>query len=122
MIYGSGREIVRSRLDIGMLAALDYAGYLPASIYNWSARRPLGGERCSFVLSNPGQLRISGFLGRRVIDAFCAPTTLASPGLQIAADRFGGRFNVVLVFREGLVSEGEIRAELPRLESDLLGR
>jgi len=116
------REIVRAKLEVGMLAALDYAGYLPASIYNWAARRPLGGERCSFVLSNPGSLRIADFLGRTVVDAFSAPTTLASPGLQIAADRFRGCLNIVLVFRLGLVSDREMRAELPRIERDLLGR
>jgi len=114
------REIVRAKLDVGMLAALDYAGYLPARIYNWSARRPLGGERCSFVLSNPGPLRIASFLGREVVDAFCAPTTLTSPGLQIAVDRFADRLNIVFVYRQGLVTAAEMEAEVPRFARDLL--
>ncbi len=114
------REIVRARLDLGMLAALQYAGYLPARLYNWSARRPLGGERCSFVLSNPGPLRIDSFLGHQVLDAFCAPTTLTSPGLQIAVDRFADRLNIVLVYRRGLATAGEMEAELPRFARDLL--
>ena len=115
------REIVRAKLDVAMLAALEYAGLLPARFYNWSARRPLGGERCSFVLSNPGALPIASFLGRRVVDAFCAPTTLTSPGLQLAVARFAGRLDIVFVFRQGLVSTAEMEAELPYFSRDLLG-
>jgi hypothetical protein len=115
------RAIVREKLDVGMLAALDMGGRLPARLYNWAACKPFGGERSSYVVSNPGELVLPSFLGRPIRDAFSAPIVLARPGFQVIADRFRGRLGVLVVFREGVIDEAEVRASLPAFERDLLG-
>jgi hypothetical protein len=115
------RDIVRAKLDVAMLAALDMGGRLPARLYNWAACKPFGGERSSYVVSNPGELALPSFLGRPVRDAFSAPIVLARPGFQVIADRFRGRLSVLMVFRENIISESEVRSLLPSFERDLLG-
>jgi hypothetical protein len=115
------RAIVKDKLDLCMVAALDVARYMPARAYSWASRRPFGGERSSLIVSNPGELTIDRFLGQTVRDAFLVPTVLAPPGFQVVADRHGGRLSVSVIFREGVIGEAEVRELLPGLERDLIG-
>jgi len=115
------RAIVRGKYDIGSLAAMDMVRKLPARIYNWGARRPFSGQRSSIVVSNPGVIDISRFLGVEVVDAFWAPCVLADPGLQVVADRHGKRLSVMVMFRDGVIGMEEMRELTAGLERDMLG-
>src|SRR5690606_29314344 len=115
------REIVRQKLDVGMLAAMNATAWFPWRFVNFVSRRPFGGVRSSFVLSNPGELELGSFQGRPITDAFTLPIVLESPGFQITADRHGDRASIMLSYRDGLVDPGEIAAERERFVADLLG-
>jgi hypothetical protein len=116
------RQVVRSKLDVAMIAALDLARHLPARLYNGIACWPFGGERGSLVVSNPGSLAIDDFMGLTVRDAFSAPTVLGRPGLQVIVDRHGGRMGALVVFRHGLIETPEVSTLIEGLRHDLLGR
>lgn len=111
------RAIVRGRLDLGALAALDFARWLPRLAYRRLERGPMRGEIGSFVLSNPGSLSIGSFFGRRVVDAYPLPAVVSSPGLQVIATRFEDRLSVTLAFLDHRVTS----AEAARLHDVLLG-
>lgn len=115
------RAIVRDKLDVGMVAALDLVRHMPPRFYSWASRRPFAGERSSLVVSNPGELPLETFLGNKLRDAFLVPTVLAPPSFQVIADRFGGRLSVSVIFREGVMGEDEVRELWPSFERDLLG-
>jgi hypothetical protein len=115
------REIVRRKLDVGMLAAIRASRHAPRVLVDWLSRRPFGGERSSFVLSNPGAIEMGELFGLPVADAYAVPTLLPSPGFQVIADRFGGRLSVLFMVREGYAARGEIAARLPAFERDLVG-
>jgi hypothetical protein len=115
------RAIIRGKYDVGSLAAMDMVRKLPALLYNWGARRPFSGQRSSIVVSNPGVIDISEFLGARVVDAFWAPSVLADPGLQVVADRFDKRLGVTVMFRDGIIGMHEMRELTAELERDMLG-
>jgi hypothetical protein len=118
------RTAVRERLDLGMVAALDFARWLPRPLYRMLERRPLHGEIGSFVLSNPGALRAGAFLGRPIVDALPLPAVVSSPGLQVIASRFDARLSVTLVFLDDVLAPAEagrlhdlLRDELVRARS-----
>jgi hypothetical protein len=115
------REIVRDKLDVAMVAALAVARRMPARLYNWSSRRPFGGERSSLVLSNPGELAIDHFAGVKVSDAYTVPAALVPPGFQLIASRHGGCLSITVVFVDGAVSEREVRDEIAQFKRDLVG-
>jgi diacylglycerol O-acyltransferase / wax synthase len=115
------REIVRQKLDAGMIAAMGATAWMPWRFVDFVSRRPFGGVRSSFVLSNPGDLGLSTFQGQRICDAFTLPMVLASPGFQVTTDRHGGRLSVMIAYREGLVARGELEAARDRFIADLLG-
>ena len=115
------REIVRKRLDLGMLVALDLLRRAPDPLVEWVARRPFGGERCSTLLSNPGVLPIERFAGCEVVDALPSPVVLTAPGFMVVSSEHRGRLSLQLIYRRGYVRRGEVVERLGQLRHDLLG-
>jgi diacylglycerol O-acyltransferase / wax synthase len=101
------RAIVRQKLDVGMLAALEFASMLPRPAYQWLADRPFHGEMASVVCSNPGTISISSFAGVPVRDAYVTPAPVLPPGFQVIFTRFAGRLSAVVAFVDTVVSRGE---------------
>ncbi len=81
------RAIVREKLDVGMLASLDFAKPVPAPLYHWFLTRPFDGEVSSFVFSNPGPATITTFAGLPVTDAYALPTVATPPWLSSRSSR-----------------------------------
>lgn len=115
------RAIVRDKLDVGMLASMDFARAVPASIYHWFITRPFGGEVSSFVFSNPGAVGLSTFAGLPVRDAFALPSVATPPGFQIIFTRHGGRLAATAGHVEGVLSPAEERALASQIRAELLG-
>jgi diacylglycerol O-acyltransferase / wax synthase len=115
------RAIVREKLDIGMLAALDFAKAVPAGIYHWFLTRPFGGEVSSFVFSNPGAVTLSSFAGLPVRDAYALPSVATPPGFHVIFSRHGGRLSALVGYIEGLLAEAEEQTLAKQLRAELLG-
>lgn len=115
------RAIVREKLDVGMLASLDFAKAVPAGPYHWFLTRPFGGEVSSFVLSNPGAVPIASFAGMRATDAYSIPSVATPPGFQAIFTRHAGRVSASIGFAGGLLSAEEEASIAPRLRAELLG-
>jgi hypothetical protein len=113
------RMIVRGKHDLGALAALDFARYLPRFAYRRVERGPMRGEIGSFVLSNPGPVTTARFLGRRVVDAHPLPAVVSSPGLQLVVSRFAGRLSIALGFVDAVVEAPEASRLATLLAGDL---
>jgi hypothetical protein len=113
------RDVVRGKLDLGALAALDFARYLPRFVYRRVERGPMRGEIGSFVLSNPGAVTTRAFLGRPAVDAHPFPSVVSSPGLQIVASRFAGRLAFTLGFLDAVVEPREADRLAARLRAAL---
>lgn len=114
------RAIVRERLDVAMLVALDAARYLPAPVYSWFSRRPFGSERMSMLVTDPGEVPIREFLGVPVADALLVPAAVLPPGLQLVASRHDGRLALMVVFVDSVIGGDEVRALLEGLIEDVL--
>jgi len=114
------RAIVRGKLDVGMMAALDFASYLPAVAYSWLATRPFAGELASFIFSNPGALTIERFAGLDVIDAYPLPAVVSPPGAQFTFTRFRGRLSAFVGYVESALSRVEAGHLAEALHRELL--
>ncbi len=115
------RAIVKEKLDVGMLASLDFAKVVPAGIYHWFLTRPFGGEMSSFVFSNPGAVSLATFAGLPVTDAFALPSVATPPGFQVIFSRHGGRLSALVGFIEGTLWPAEERSLAQQLRTELLG-
>ena len=115
------RAIIREKLDVGMLASLDFAKVVPAPLYHWFLTRPFEGEVSSFVFSNPGAVALTTFAGHPVRDAFALPSVATPPGFQVIFSRFAGRLSAFIGFAGGLLTPTEEASLAPRLRSELLG-
>lgn len=114
------RAIVKGKLDTGMLASLEFAKAVPASLYHWFLTRPFGGEVSSFVFSNPGAVTIDTFAGLPVRDAFALPSVATPPGFQVIFSRYGGRLSAFVGFVDGALSPAEERSLAQQLRQQLL--
>lgn len=115
------RAIVREKLDVGMLASLEFAKAVPAGLYHWFLTRPFHGEVSSFVFSNPGPATLATFAGRRVTDAYALPTVATPPGFQVIFSRHSGRLSAIIGFVSGLLTPDEEAPLADRLRAELLG-
>ena len=115
------RQIVKDQLDQAMLASLHSLRFIPDAASQWLAKSPFDGQRCSFVLSNPGPIGIERLAGCQVIDAFFALAAAPDPGLVVVGQRFGARMSVMLSWCDGLLSRDELVAQEPAFRRDLLG-
>lgn len=115
------RAIVKEKLDVGMLASLDFAKVVPAGIYHWFLTRPFGGEMSSFVFSNPGAVSLASFAGLPVKDAFALPSVATPPGFQVIFSRHGGRLSAHIGFVEGTLWPAEESSLAQQLRTELLG-
>lgn len=115
------RAIVKEKLDVGMLASLDFAKVVPAGIYHWFLTRPFGGEMSSFVFSNPGAVSLTTFAGLPVNDAFALPSVATPPGFQVIFSRHGGRLSALVVFASGTLWPAEESSLAQQLRTELLG-
>jgi hypothetical protein len=113
------REIVRKKLDLGMLAGLELARWLPRPAYRWLLGRPFRGPASSLVISNPGAISLERFAGRRVVDAYPLPTMISPPGVQAIFSRHHGRLSIQLVYLDGAVSDEEASRASDRLRAEL---
>ena len=114
------RDIVRNKLDVAMLAALRMSRHLPRFAVSYISRHPFGGERSSYVLSNPGGIEMQGLFGVPVRDVYAVPTLLPAPGFQITIDGFAGQLSFMIMFREGYTDAAEVRSLIPGFQRDLL--
>lgn len=101
------RAIVRQKLDVGMLAALEFAGRLPTPAYRFLSDRPFHGEMASLICTNPGNIAIASFAGRPVLDAFVMPAPVLPPGVQTVFTRFAGRLSVIVAYVDSVISPEE---------------
>ena len=115
------RTAVRERLDLGMLAALDIARWLPTAAYRWLGAQPFRGELASLIFSNPGPVTIASFAGVPVTAAYPLPTVVSPPGFQVIFSRFAGRLSASIVAAGGVLRQGEGAAMAEALRAALLG-
>lgn len=115
------RAAVREKLDLGMIAALDVARWLPTPAYRWLGEQPFRGELASLIFSNPGALSIAAFAGVPVTAAYPLPTVVSPPGFQVIFSRFAGRLSASLVASGGLLRDAEAAAMPDALRAELLG-
>ncbi|MCK6592983.1 MAG: hypothetical protein L6Q76_35970, partial [Polyangiaceae bacterium] len=113
------RYIVRHKLDVGMLAALEFASRFPRPAYQWLADRPFHGEMASLVASNPGTLSIDAFAGVPVRDAYVLPAAVLPPGFQVVFTRFAGRLSAAVIYVDTVVSRGEAAMLAAELKAEL---
>ncbi|WP_437574663.1 wax ester/triacylglycerol synthase domain-containing protein [Sorangium sp. So ce887] len=115
------RAMVRDRLDLGMVAALDLARWLPGPVYRWLGDQPFHGELASLIVSNPGAVTVDRFAGRPVRSAYPLPAVVTPPGFQVIFSRFGGRLSASIVHGDGLLRPDEAAAMPGALRAELLG-
>ncbi|XXT16565.1 hypothetical protein WME94_40675 [Sorangium sp. So ce429] len=115
------RAMVRDRLDLGMIAALDLARWLPGPVYRWLGDQPFQGELASLIVSNPGAVTVERFAGLPVRSAYPLPAVVTPPGFQVIFSRFGGRLSASIVHGDGLLGPDEAAAMPEALRAELLG-
>jgi hypothetical protein len=104
-------------------AAMDYARWLPRSLYARMARRTFHGELCSFFFAYTDQFLpgMDTFLGAPIENAFHAPSVPPSPGSAAVFSLRSGRLNFSHVRQAGVFSGFELVRFRERLRADLLG-
>ena len=116
------RRIVKDQLDQAMLASLHSLRFVPARASQWLAKSPFDGQRCSFVLSNPGPIAIERLAGCEVTDAYFALASAPDPGLVVVGQRFGSRMSILVSWCDGFLSRDELEGQEQPFRRDLLGR
>jgi len=121
------REQRRSAIRTGQVengaAAMDFARYAPSRLYGSLARRPLGGELCSFLFAFTGEFcpGLAQFFGAPVEDGFGVPSVPASPGSGLVLALYAGRVGYTHVRQRDAWQPGEIEVFREQLAADLLG-
>ncbi|WP_437935194.1 wax ester/triacylglycerol synthase domain-containing protein [Sorangium sp. So ce341] len=115
------RAMVRDRLDLAMVAALDLARWLPGPVYRWLGDQPFEGELASLIVSNPGAVTVDRFAGLPVRSAYPLPAVVTPPGFQVIFSRFDGRLSASIVYGDGLLRPDEAAAMPGALRAELLG-
>ncbi|KYF88948.1 hypothetical protein BE20_21545 [Sorangium cellulosum] len=115
------RAMVRDRLDLAMVAALDLARWLPGPVYRWLGDQPFEGELASLIVSNPGAVTVDRFAGLPVRSAYPLPAVVTPPGFQVIFSRFDGRLSASIVHGDGLLRPDEAAAMPGALRAELLG-
>jgi hypothetical protein len=104
-------------------ALVDACGPLRWLPLPWAAhvlRRPMKGQFATFGLAAVGQGgdALPPFMGAEVRNLYHMPLASVPPGLGFAVNRYAGRLNVVLCYRDGVLTDGEA----DRVEADLRHR
>jgi hypothetical protein len=104
-------------------AAMDFARYAPSRLYGALARRPLGGELCSFFFAYTGEFcpGLTRFFGAAVEDGFGVPSVPASPGSGLVLAFHAGRLGYTHVRQRDAWQPGEVDVFREQLAADLLG-
>jgi hypothetical protein len=113
--------IKAGHIDNGV-AAMDFVRYVPTRLYTRMARRPTGGELCSFFFAYTGQFLpdIERFFGAEIENAFHVAPVPASPGSCVAMSVHRGRLNVTHTYQRGVWSDAERALLRESLRRDLL--
>ncbi len=117
------REAVRRGLVEAGACAIEFARYVPASLFARMVRRTLGGEICSFFFAYTGEFLAGAedFLGAEVRNGFHAPAVPPSPGSCAALSIHRGRLNLTHVYQAGALAPGEVESFADHLRRELLG-
>jgi hypothetical protein len=116
------RAIRSGQIENGA-AAMEFARYAPSRLYGTLARRPLGGELCSFFFAYTGEFcpELTHFFGGAVEDGFGVPSVPASPGSGIVLALHAGRLAYTHVRQRDAWQPGELDVFREQLTADLVG-
>ena len=111
------------RPDRDSAAAMDFARYAPSRLYGSLARRPLGGELCSFFFAFTGEFcpGLERFFGAAIEDGFGVPSVPASPGSGLVLALHAGRIGYTHVRQRDAWQPAELEVFREQLTADLLG-
>lgn len=117
------RRAIREHQIENGVAAMDFARYAPARLYARMARRPLGGELCSFFFAYTDAFcaGLEHFFGAPVENGFHAPSVPVSPGSSLVFSLRDGRLNCTHVRQRDVLSGEELEHFRRALTGDLLG-
>ncbi len=117
------RRAIRSGQIENGVAAMDFARLAPSRLYGTLARRPLGGELCSFFFAYTGEFcpGLESFFGAPIEDGFGVPSVPASPGSALVLAFHAGRVGYTHVRQRDAWRPGELEVFRDQLAADLLG-
>jgi hypothetical protein len=117
------RDAIRTGQVENGAAAMDFARYAPSRLYGTLARRPLGGELCSFFFAYTGEFcpGLEQFFGAPIEDGFGVPSVPASPGSALVLAFHQGRVGTTHVRQRDAWQPGELEIFRAQLTADLLG-
>jgi len=116
-------DMMRARLDESFLAVLDMMMRLPSWLFMRVVRWQFKGEIASFYHSHTGVFapELLEFAGGRVTNAYHFPCFAVPPGTGLFFCERGGRVNITLAWREGVLSGEERRLMIGQAMEDLFG-
>ena len=117
------RRAIRSGQIENGVAAMDFARMAPSRLYSTLARRPLGGELCSFFFAYTGDFcpGLERFFGAAIEDGFGVPSVPASPGSALVLAYHGGRVGYTHVRQRDAWQARELEVFRQQLAADLVG-
>jgi hypothetical protein len=116
-------EMTRARLDESFLAILDMMMRLPSWLFMKVVRWQFKGEIASFYHSHTGVFApdLLEFGGGKVTNAYHLPCFAVPPGTGLFFCERGGRVNITLAWREGVLSQEERQLMMGQTMEDLFG-
>jgi len=117
------RRAIREGQIAAGVAAMDYARFAPAPLYARMARRPLGGELCSFFFAYTDEFcpGLEHFFGAPLEAGCHVPSVPPSPGSGLVLSLHAGRLTTTHVHQRGVFAEDELARFREQLERDLAG-
>ena len=115
--------MVRHKVAESFNAVLDLMMPLPAWLFLGIVRLQFKGELCTCFHSYTGQFapEMTHFAGARVLNGYHLPCVGTPPGTGLFFSEHGGRLNVTLSWRDGVLTPEERRLMMAGLRDDLLG-
>jgi hypothetical protein len=116
-------EMTRARLDESFLAILDMMMRLPSWLFMKVVRWQFKGEIASFYHSHTGVFapEMVEFAGGKIANAYHLPCFAVPPGTGLFFCERGGRVNITLAWREGVLSQEERQLMMEQTMEDLFG-
>jgi hypothetical protein len=118
------RNAIRDGMIRNGIAAMEFAGIVPAHLFTKLARGVFRGELCSFFFAFTGEFApaADSLCGARIENGSHAPSVPPSPGSSIMVSLRRGRLTLTQIRQRGALSDGEMQIMRESILADLLGR
>jgi hypothetical protein len=114
-------QLMRDDIGSAMSDATTLARFIPRRLSPWLMKYPFAGRLCTlyFACLRETGFTLPTFLGAPVRNLYHKPLAFAPPGVNLCMTQFGGAFNLVLSYVDGVMDDDDARKMIAHFKASL---